>query len=59
MGGFVVLYNAQHEVMAYPNLDDDVDEVRRDTILGRRTPDSWIRRFQFDGVYSVGRPARV
>ena len=46
--------------MAYPNLDDDVDEVRRDTILGRRTPDSWIRRFQLDGVYSGGAdPARV
>ncbi|WP_175484091.1 CdaR family transcriptional regulator [Modestobacter sp. DSM 44400] len=56
VGGSVVLYDARHQVMAYSNLDDDVDEVRRDTILGRRTPPAWILRFERDGVYSAGRP---
>lgn len=55
VGGSVVLYDPQHEVLAYSSLDDDVDEVRRDTILGRRTPETWIRRFQRDGVYSADR----
>ncbi len=56
VGGSVVLYNAKHQVMAYSNLDDDVDAVRRDTILGRRTPETWIRRFERDGVYGTERP---
>ncbi len=56
VGGLVVLYDAKHKVMAYSNLDNDLDAVRRDTILGRRTPETWIRRFERDGVYRTGPP---
>ena len=52
--GSVVLYDVHHQVLAYSSLDghvDALDEVRKGTILGRRTPDDWVHRFERDGVY--------
>lgn len=48
VGGSVVLYDRAHRVVAYSAQDADIDSVRRDTILGKRTPEQWIRRFTTD-----------
>lgn len=49
--GSVTIEDAQSRVLAYSTGDDEIDEYRRDTILGRRVPDSWVRRLQNDGVF--------
>ena len=48
VGGSVVLYDRAHRVVAYSVQGHAIDQVRRDAILGRRTPDQWIRRFTVD-----------
>jgi DNA-binding PucR family transcriptional regulator len=48
VGGSVVLYDRAHRVIAYSVQGHPIDEVRRDAILGRRTPDQWVRRFTVD-----------
>ena len=48
VGGSVVLYDRAHRVVAYAVHGHPIDDVRRDTILGRRTPDQWIQRFTLD-----------
>lgn len=48
VGGPVVLYDRAHRVIAYSVQDHEIDEVRRDTILGKRTPEQWIKRFTLD-----------
>ena len=48
VGGSAVIYDRGHHVLAYSASDDDVDAVRRETILGRRTPEDWVRRFTLD-----------
>jgi PucR C-terminal helix-turn-helix domain/GGDEF-like domain len=48
VGGSVVIYDRGHHVLAHSASDDDVDDVRRETILGRRTPEDWVRRFTLD-----------
>jgi hypothetical protein len=48
VGGSVVLYDRAHRVIAYSVQGHEIDEVRRDTILGKRTPEQWIRRFTLD-----------
>ncbi|NIH79671.1 PucR family transcriptional regulator [Amycolatopsis viridis] len=61
VGGSVVLYDRAHRVVAYSVQGFEIDEVRRDTILGRRTPDQWIERFTTDNsAYETFRePGRV
>lgn len=49
--GSVTIEDAQSQVLAYSTGDDEIDEYRRDTILGRRVPESWVRRLQNDGVF--------
>jgi hypothetical protein len=48
VGGSVVLYDRAHRVIAYSVQGHDIDEVRRDAILGKRTPEQWIKRFTID-----------
>lgn len=48
VGGSVVLYDRAHRVIAYSVQGHPIDKVRRDAILGRRTPDQWVRRFTVD-----------
>jgi hypothetical protein len=49
VGGSVVLYDRAHRVIAYEVQGFDIDDVRRDTILGRQTPEQWVQRFSTDG----------
>jgi hypothetical protein len=49
--GSVTIEDAQSRVLAYSTGDEEIDEYRRDTILGRRVPESWVRRLQSDGVF--------
>ena len=48
VGGSVVLYDRAHRVIAYSVQGHPIDKVRRDAILGRRTPDQWVDRFTVD-----------
>lgn len=49
--GSVTIEDAQSRVLAYSTGDEEIDEYRRDTILGRRVPESWVRRLHNDGVF--------
>jgi hypothetical protein len=49
--GPVTIEDAQSRVLAYSTGDDEIDEFRRDTILGRRVPESWVKRLQGDGAF--------
>jgi hypothetical protein len=49
--GPVTIEDSQSRVLAYSTGDDEIDEYRRDTILGRRVPESWVKRLQHDGVF--------
>ena len=61
VGGSVVLYDRAHRVLAYSVQGHDIDQVRRDAILGRRTPDQWVRRFTVDrtAYQTYAEPGRV
>jgi hypothetical protein len=48
VSGSVVLYDRAHRVIAYSAQGHEIDSVRRDAILGKRTPEQWIRRFTID-----------
>jgi hypothetical protein len=49
--GPVTIEDAQSRVLAYSTGDDEIDEFRRDTILGRRVPEGWVKRLHGDGVF--------
>lgn len=61
VGGSVVLYDRAHRVIAYSVQGHEIDHVRRDAILGRRTPDQWVRRFTIDrtAYQTYSEPGRV
>lgn len=48
VGGSVVVYDRAHEVIGYALLGHPIDEVRRESICGRRTPAQWVTRFTED-----------
>ncbi|TKG61853.1 PucR family transcriptional regulator [Prauserella endophytica] len=48
VGGSVVLYDRAHRVIAYAVQGHEIDTVRRDAIIGKRTPEQWIKRFTID-----------
>jgi hypothetical protein len=50
-GGPVTIEDAQSRVLAYSTGEEAIDDYRRDTILGRRVPEEWIRRLQQDGAF--------
>lgn len=50
-GGPVTIEDAQSRVLAYSTGSEAIDDYRRDTILGRRVPEEWIRRLQQDGAF--------
>lgn len=52
VGGPVVIEDQLSRVLAYSSLDDDVDRVRSQTILGRRLPDAIRRVFAERGVFA-------
>jgi len=51
VGGPTTIEDLHSTVLAYSSLDEPIDEPRRQTILGRRVPDEWVRRLQDDGVF--------
>jgi hypothetical protein len=51
VGGPVTIEDPRSTVLAYSSHDEEIDEGRRATILGRRVPDEWIARLQADGVF--------
>src|SRR5207302_1925688 len=51
VGGAVTIEDARSNALAYSNLDQPIDEPRRQTILGRRVPEDWTRRLRDEGVF--------
>jgi len=51
VGGPVTIEDPRSNVLAYSSLEEDIDDARRATILGRRVPDEWVRRLTEDGVF--------
>lgn len=49
--GPVTIEDANSRVLAFSNDTEHFDEPRRQSILGRRTPESWMRRFRDAGVF--------
>ena len=51
VGGPATIEDPHSTVLAYSSTDDPIDEPRRQTILGRRVPETWLRRLQQAGVF--------
>ena len=51
VGGPVTIEDPQSRVLAYSSLGDPIDEPRRQTILGRRVPEPWMKRIHEAGVF--------
>lgn len=49
--GIVTIEDTAHRVLAYSRTDDEVDELRRLSILGRRGPESYLVKLREWGVY--------
>jgi sugar diacid utilization regulator len=50
VGGPVTIEDPHFAVLAYSSLDEPIDEPRRETILGRHSPDAWAKRLRERGV---------
>jgi hypothetical protein len=50
VGGPVTIEDPQWRLLAYANLDYEIDEARRQTILGRTPPEAWQQRLDEAGV---------
>lgn len=50
VGGPVTIEDPQWRILAYSNLDEPIDEARRQTILGRMPPAVWQRRLDESGI---------
>ena len=55
VGGPVTIEDPRSRVLAYSNFDGDLeaglDEARRQTILGRRVPDRWLKMLHDSGLF--------
>jgi hypothetical protein len=51
VGGPVVIDDPQLRVLAYSNLDEPIDDLRRKAILLRRPSGPWPKRFEEDGIF--------
>lgn len=49
VGGAVSIEDPRSNLLAYSNLDQPIDDARRGTILGRRTPERWVARLEEEG----------
>lgn len=49
VGGPVTIEDVRFHVVAYSNVEGPVDELRMQTILGRRSPAAWMQRFRDQG----------
>jgi sugar diacid utilization regulator len=52
VGGPVTIEDPQSRVLAFSNLGHQVDEPRRQTILGRRVPSEWVERLRQEGFFT-------
>jgi DNA-binding PucR family transcriptional regulator len=61
LGGAVTIEDARATLLAYSNLDQAIDDARRDTILGRGTTPNWAARLREEGIIEQLRasPPRV
>ncbi|GAA2214572.1 helix-turn-helix domain-containing protein [Nonomuraea monospora] len=50
-GGAVTIEDTAHRVLAYSESDDEVDELRRQSILGRNCPEPYLAHLREWGVY--------
>ncbi len=51
LGGATTIEDPRSTVLAYSTTDAPTDEPRRQTILGRQVPDTWLGRLEGDGVF--------
>jgi hypothetical protein len=51
VGGAVTVEDEHSVVLAYSSTPFDVDQPRRDTILGRRVPEEWLTRLHETGFF--------
>jgi hypothetical protein len=51
VGGAVTIEDRQSRVLAYSSQSNEIDEPRRQTILGRQVPQEWLRRLEDAGVF--------
>jgi hypothetical protein len=51
VGGAVTIEDPQSVVLAYSTGDDDIDEPRRQAILGRRVDDVWQQHYRDSGFF--------
>ena len=51
VGGPATIEDPKSRVLAYSSLEDEIDEPRRQTILGRRVPDEWVKLLTGKGVF--------
>jgi DNA-binding PucR family transcriptional regulator len=51
IGAAVTIEDPRGRLLAYSNLDQPIDEARRDTILGRQNPSPWSRQLEKGGYY--------
>lgn len=51
VGGPTTIEDRHSRVLAYSTLSERIDEPRRETILGRRVPEEWLRRLEEAGVF--------
>jgi sugar diacid utilization regulator len=51
VGGPTTIEDPRSHVLAYSNLDAEIDEPRRRTILGRQVPDDWMELLHKEGVF--------
>lgn len=51
VGGPVTIEDRHSRVLAYSSQATEIDEPRRQTILGRRVPDEWLTRLEDAGVF--------
>lgn len=56
-GGIVSIEDPANRVLAYSRSTDEVDELRRLSILGREGPESYLRKLREWGVYTSLREA--
>ncbi|WP_448626398.1 PucR family transcriptional regulator [Geodermatophilus sp. URMC 64] len=60
IGGAVTIEDPTYQVMAYSSIQAEVDEPRKQTILGRQVPSAFVRLLEERGVFRALRsPGRV
>jgi hypothetical protein len=51
VGGATTIEDLQSNVLAFSSLGHPIDQIRQDTILGRRVPPSWSRVISDQGIF--------